>query len=153
MASANPGVSAAGEAAGRSALNPSAGPAAIGGMLVPGEEPEVEPTEQMKMQARLSSAVSDITKLANAMEALSVDLPRGGIASSEKSSIRRDEDGESMASPVPRDSLNGDSSMQMPRTVGGVSGVGEGTHRLSDFAKIARPPSDTQRQAASHYRT
>src|ERR1019366_9856489 len=129
-ASANPGVSAAGEAAGRSALNPSAGPAAIGGMLVPGEEPEVEPSEQMKLQARLSNAVSDITKLANAMEALSVDSPRGGIASSEKNSMCRDVDGESVKPPAPRDSLNGDSSIHVPRTVGAV---GEGTHKLSEF--------------------
>jgi hypothetical protein len=119
-------------------------------MLVPGEEPEVEPSEQMKLQARLSSAVSDITKLANAMEALSVELPRGGIASSETSSMRRDEDGESVPPPFPRDSLNGDSNVHIPRTVGAVS---EGTHRLTDFAKVSRPTSDTQRQAASHYRT
>jgi hypothetical protein len=149
MASANPGVSAAGEAAGRSALNPSAGPAAIGGMLVPGEEPEVEPSEQMKLQARLSSAVSDITKLANAMEALSVDLPGGGNTSSGTSSMRRDEDGESVNPPVPRDSLNGDSGVHLPRKMGAV---GEGTHKLSDFAKVSRPTSDTPRQAASHYR-
>ena len=41
MSSPNPGISAAGEAAGRTALNPATGPAAIGGMLSPGEsEPE-----------------------------------------------------------------------------------------------------------------
>jgi hypothetical protein len=119
-------------------------------MLVPGEEPEVEPSEQVKLQARLSSAVSDITKLANAMEALSVEMHRGGTASSEKSSVRRDEDRESVPPPIPCDSLNGDSSMHVPRTVGGV---GEGTHKVSDFPKMSRPTSDTQRQAASHFRT
>jgi hypothetical protein len=149
MASPNPGISAAGEAAGRTALNPSAGPAAIGGMLVPGEEPEVEPTESMKLQKRLSSAVSDITKLANAMEALSVKRS-GGEGGSGENDDQRGEDERSMPTPATWDSSNGDAGVHVPRTVGSM---GESTPKFSDFTKVSRPTPDTQHQAASHYRT
>ncbi len=71
MSSQNPGISAAGRAAGKTALNPAAGPAAIGGMLQPGDlaEDDVNP-DLAVMQSRIAKAVSDIAKLANAMEAL-----------------------------------------------------------------------------------
>jgi hypothetical protein len=76
MSSQNPGISAAGKAAGRTALNPAAGPAAIGGMLQAGEEPsdDLSGVDFANMQSRLAKAVSDIAKLANAMEALVVDV-------------------------------------------------------------------------------
>ena len=149
MASANPGVSAAGEAAGRSALNPFAGPAAIGGMLVPGDEPDVEPSEQMKLHARLSTAVSDITKLANAMEALSINLPRGRSVVPEMSDMRRDGEGGSVT-PSVLDSVQGDTSGHVTRPAGTAA---EAAHTLSGFSRMAHPTSDAQRQAASHYRT
>jgi hypothetical protein len=149
MASPNPGISAAGEAAGRTALNPSAGPAAIGGMLVPGEEPEIEPTESIKMQRRLSSAVLDITKLANALEALSVTRPYPGRASGEGGD-RHGEDGRSVPGRVHSDSSNGEAAARVPRTVGSV---GESAPKLADFTTISRPPPDAPRQAASHYGT
>ena len=148
MASPNPGISAAGEAAGRTALNPSAGPAAIGGMLVPGEEPEIEPTESMKLQERLSSAVSDIAKLANAMEALSIEHNGGGGMPGE-SDDQHGVDQRRGPAPVTRDSSNGDAGVHAPRTVGGV---GESTPQFTEFAKRARPTPDSPRQAASHYR-
>jgi hypothetical protein len=74
VSSPNPGVSAAGEAAGRADLNPATGPAAIGGMLVPGPEPSAQ---AVLLQCRLTSAVSDITKLADILRTLSVDAHRG----------------------------------------------------------------------------
>jgi hypothetical protein len=69
MSSPNPGISAAGEAAGRTALNPATGPAAIGGMLVPGPEPSAE---AVALQTRLTNAVSEIAKLADSVRALAL---------------------------------------------------------------------------------
>jgi hypothetical protein len=74
VVSENPGISAAGAAAGKTALDPSTGPAAIGGMLSVGESPAEDAPPLATLQSRLSEAVSDITKLANAMEALAPDL-------------------------------------------------------------------------------
>ena len=69
----NPGISAAGSAAKRTALDPSAGPAAIGGMLV---KNSVEPAPGAPpLRDRLTAVVNDITKLANAVEVLSIALP------------------------------------------------------------------------------
>lgn len=82
MSSVNPGISAAGEAAGRTALDPSAGRAAIGGMLSVGEIPEdPETPDPATLQIRLSTVVSDIAKLADAMEALKVGgtVQRSGL--------------------------------------------------------------------------
>ena len=79
MSSQNPGISAAGRALGRTALNPASGPAAIGGMLQAGQ-PEEDPWEGdlSDVRSRLSKAISDITKLANAVEALAVKVvPEG----------------------------------------------------------------------------
>jgi hypothetical protein len=73
MSSVNPGISAAGEAAGRTALDPSSGRAAIGGMLQVGEIPEdAEPANPATLQTRLSAVVSQIAMLAGVMEALKV---------------------------------------------------------------------------------
>ena len=75
MSSQNPGISAAGKAAGKTALNPAAGPAAIGGMLQAGGvvDDDRSDLDLAKVQSRLAKVVSDIAKLANAMEALAVD--------------------------------------------------------------------------------
>jgi hypothetical protein len=80
MSSPNPGISAAGEAAGRTALNPATGPAAIGGMLVPGPEPSAF---AVSLQNRLSTAVSDVTKLLKVLRELSLNLNRGGSPTEE----------------------------------------------------------------------
>jgi hypothetical protein len=68
----NPGVSAAGSAAKRTALDPSAGPAAIGGMLSLRSSAVPPVPTASPAQSRLTTAVTDITKLANAMEVLSI---------------------------------------------------------------------------------
>jgi hypothetical protein len=73
MSSVNPGISAAGEAAGRTALDPSAGRAAIGGMLSVGEIPETEISDPATLQTRLSMVVSEITKLADAIQGLKMN--------------------------------------------------------------------------------
>jgi len=70
MSGVNPGISAAGEAAGRTALDPSAGRAAIGGMLSVGEISDAEALDRSTPQGRLSSAISDIAKLAGALQGL-----------------------------------------------------------------------------------
>jgi hypothetical protein len=75
MSSQNPGISAAGKAAGKTALNPASGPAAIGGMLQAGAElaDDLSDFDLTEVQSRLAKAVSDIARLANALEALAVD--------------------------------------------------------------------------------
>lgn len=75
----NPGISAAGAAAGRSAQNPSAGPAAIGGMLSTSPEEPIgfDGPEPVVLEERLTLVVSAITRLADAMEALVVRMPAG----------------------------------------------------------------------------
>ncbi len=73
MSSQNPGISAAGRALGRTALNPASGPAAIGGMLQAGnDEDDLREVDPSGARSRLTKAISDITKLANALEALAV---------------------------------------------------------------------------------
>jgi hypothetical protein len=73
MSSVNPGISAAGEAAGRTALDPSTGRAAIGGMLSVGEIPDTDLPDPSTLQTRLSMVVSEITKLADAIQGLKID--------------------------------------------------------------------------------
>jgi hypothetical protein len=75
----NPGISAAGSAAKRTALDPSAGPAAIGGMLSLRNNALAPSQAASPLQARLTAAVTDITRLANAMEVLSIGLPEDAV--------------------------------------------------------------------------
>jgi hypothetical protein len=83
MSSQNPGISAAGKAAGKTALNPAAGPAAIGGMLQAGDLAEDHADLDLALvQSRLAKAVSDIAKLANVMEALATVSTRAAEESS-----------------------------------------------------------------------
>jgi hypothetical protein len=107
MSSPNPGISAAGEAAGRTAQNPSSGPAAIGGMLSEGE-PEVEPSDDVTLRSRLKTAISDIAKLAHAMGALSMDPTQWPRPSDEELAVQRDHLHESSA--VAPDAVGGGSS-------------------------------------------
>jgi hypothetical protein len=98
MSSVNPGISAAGEAAGRTALDPSSGRAAIGGMLsvgeIPdGETPDTEMPDPANLQTRLSTVVSEITKLADALQGLKIDLANERVALTSVS-IRDAVDGE-----------------------------------------------------------
>jgi hypothetical protein len=146
MPSPNPGISAAGEAAGRTALNPNAGPAAIGGMLVPGEEPEVERSGETTLQIRLSSAVSDITKLANAMVALSLGGRRAPEAAPTPVHNGWRDDG----SPVPAaGDGGGETNAGRPpgfTTISGESGT------MSGYAARPGAAVESNRQVASYYR-
>jgi hypothetical protein len=83
MSRLNPGISAAGAAAGRSAQNPSVGPAAIGGMLSSSPEEPIgfDAPEPAVIEERLTLVVSAITRLADAMEALVVRMPAGASTS------------------------------------------------------------------------
>jgi hypothetical protein len=162
MASPNPGISAAGEAAGRTALNPSAGPAAIGGMLVPGEEePEVEtseatdgqadvPTEVLtEMETRLSSAVSDISKLANALGALSLAAPREYQTRQPDSARHNGAAGEPATTMAVAEPSAGDGGSSRP--VGFGAGSGE-TGNIGGYAASPGAAVETHRQVASFYR-
>jgi hypothetical protein len=168
VASPNPGISAAGEAAGRTALNPSAGPAAIGGMLVPGEEePEAEtsdaievhtekPTEVLtEMETRLSSAVSDLTKLANALGALSMAPPREFRTLHDDSAGQNGVAGQNGAAGQPAttmavaDPSAGDGGSSRP--VGFGAGSSE-TGTIGGYAASPGVAVETHRQVASYYR-
>jgi hypothetical protein len=166
VASPNPGISAAGEAAGRTALNPSAGPAAIGGMLVPGEEePEVEksdaadgptdvhpevPTEVLsEMQSRLSSAVSDLSKLANALGALSMAPPREHRTGHDDMARQNGGGREATATMAVADPSAGDGGASRP--VGFGAGSGE-TGTIGGYAASPGAAVETQHQVASFYR-
>jgi hypothetical protein len=162
MASPNPGISAAGEAAGRTALNPSAGPAAIGGMLVPGEEePEVEssdatdvhadvPTEVLtEMETRLSSAVSDISKLAKALGALSMTAPREHRTQHPDPARQNGAAGEPSPTMAVADPSAGDGGSSRP--VGFGAGPGE-TGNIGGYAASPGAAVETHRQVASFYR-
>jgi hypothetical protein len=153
VASPNPGISAAGEAAGRTALNPFAGPAAIGGMLVPGEEPEEEPEIETsgatEMETRLSSAVSDIAKLANALEALSIVRPREHGISHSESSTKIGPAGEPAPTMTVVDATAADGGSSRPAGFGTANGEpgNSGGYAASPGASV-----ETQRQVAGHYR-
>jgi hypothetical protein len=158
VASPNPGISAAGEAAGRTALNPSAGPAAIGGMLVPGEEePEVETSDvteppadvPTEMEARLSSAVSDLTKLANALAALSMAPPRELPMRHGDSARQNGAGGEPASTMAVADLSAGDGGSSRP--VGFGPGGGE-TGNIGGYAASPGVAVETYRQVASYFR-
>jgi hypothetical protein len=148
MPSPNPGISAAGEAAGRTALNPSAGPAAIGGMLVPGEEPDVETSEQTELEIRLSTAVSDIAKLANAMEALSGGRSRVASPPEQRTTVHNGAADDPPPTPG-ADLATGEGGAGRVVGLGAVNGE---TSNPNGFAARAGAPGETNRQVASHYR-
>jgi hypothetical protein len=164
MSSPNPGISAAGEAAGRTALDPSTGPAAIGGMLSPGEadgEPPPPPSRppvkdrlprvirsrpRNPLEDRLTAVVSEISNLVTALEALS-------LKHHESLPVRPLEEGgggEGSLPPLPTEAGAAGSSQ-----AGSTYGLGATAAAPSTIAGYARLPltsTDTHRQAASHYR-
>ena len=151
MSSPNPGISAAGEAAGRTALNPSTGPAAIGGMVVPGESepaPLVPRRVRSASEDRLTTVVSDITKMARAMGALSLSLQPEDAPSREQ--YRGRSGGGRYAAvagspePVPGTST--------PHTTQGLGATGAVTTGIGGYANVPAVSTDTHRQAASRYR-
>ena len=162
MSSPNPGISAAGEAAGRTALNPSTGPAAIGGMVVPGEAEPDPPVPQRVPSAeedRLTTVVSDIAKLATAMSALSLSGPREEATSREKMWGRSGRP-QATAGGAP-ESVRARGSVPAAQSVPGGSttkrthgleATGADTTSRGGYAKGPAASTDPQRQAASRYR-
>jgi hypothetical protein len=150
VSSPNPGISAAGEAAGRTALNPSTGPAAIGGMVVPGESEPAPPVPRRVPSAsedRLTTVVSDITTLARALEALSLDIhpeeapshvpPRGHSGGGQYVAAAGSHE------PVPDPST--------PHTTQGLGATGAVTTGIGGYANGPAASTDTHRQAPSRF--
>jgi hypothetical protein len=152
VSSPNPGISAAGEAAGRTALNPSTGPAAIGGMVVPGESDPVPPVPQRVRSASedwLTTVVSDITTMAKAMSALSLDIRTGEVAPHEqhRGYAGGGQDVTAAGSPEP---VPGASSP--PHTSQGLGATGAVATGIGGYANVPAASADTHRQTASRYR-
>jgi hypothetical protein len=164
MSSPNPGISAAGEAAGNAALDPSTGPAAIGGMLSPGEgEVEAPPPPsrppikdrfptiprrraRTPVEDRLTAVVSEISNLVTALEALSIkpmerapsylaDEGRGGH--------------EPLPAPTSTESIPG---TNQARSTYGLGATASATANIAGYAGLPMTATDTPRQAASFYR-
>ena len=162
MSSPNPGISAAGEAAGRTALNPSTGPAAIGGMVVPGEaepDPPVPRRVPSADEERLTTAVSDIAKLATAMSALSLSRPREEATNREKiwgrSGRPHATAGGAPESVRAARSIPAAQSVPGGRTTKrthGLEAAGAVTTGIGGYANGPAASTDPQRQAASRYR-
>jgi hypothetical protein len=159
VASPNPGISAAGEAAGKTALNPSTGPAAIGGMVVPGEaEPEPEPPvyrrDPSDGEERLSAVVSDLSKLASAMRALSLSRYSKEAASRQKLWGRSGgapfptAGGARESVPAPESARAGGATKQ----ANGLEATGSVTTGIGGYANGPAPSTDPHRQAASRSR-
>jgi hypothetical protein len=162
VSSPNPGISAAGEAAGRTALDPSTGPAAIGGMLSPGDDAEPPPPPprppvkdrlpriirsrpRNPLEDRLTAVVSEISNLAIALEALS---------------LKRQE-----TPPPPRNQESGGGEVSLPQpssdtapgsnqahSTYGLGATAAAPSTISGYASLPVTSTDTHRQAASYYR-
>jgi hypothetical protein len=151
VSSPNPGISAAGEAAGRTALNPSTGPAAIGGMLSPGEaepEPPVHHPVRSPVEDRLTTVVSDITRLAAAMGALSLALYPEEPAPPE-TPWERSGGGQYAAAGGDSGSVNGGGTTEPTH---GLGATGAATAGIGGYASVPIASTDAHRQAASRYR-
>jgi hypothetical protein len=158
VSSPNPGISAAGEAAGRTALNPSTGPAAIGGMRE--SEPEPQPPVQQRThtpaykrvrsaeEEQLTTAVTDIMRLAMALRALSLDPDLEEVDASEE--WGRPGDGPYAASGGTPGPAYDPSPTNRPHGLGATGGVTPG---VGGYAAVPVASTDTHRQAASHYRS
>jgi hypothetical protein len=150
VSSPNPGISAAGEAAGRTALNPSTGPAAIGGMVVPGETEPTPPVPQRVRSAsedRLTFVVSDIATLARALGALSLDIhpeeapphdQHGGDSGGGQYVAAADP-----PEPVP--------NVGTPHTTPGLGATGSVTAGIGGYANGPAASADTHRQEPSRF--
>jgi hypothetical protein len=152
VASPNPGISAAGEAAGKTALNPSTGPAAIGGMVVPGEsepDPPVYERDPSAGEERLTAVVSDISKLASAMSALSLSRYSKEAASRQKLWGRSGGAPYPTAGGTPESVHAGGTTKQ----ANGLEATGSVATGIGGYASGPAASTDPHRKAASHYRS
>jgi hypothetical protein len=155
MSSLNPGISAAGEAAGRTALNPKTGPAAIGGMLVPGPEPSAL---AVSLQNRLIAAVSDVTKLLNALRELSLNLNRAGSPTEEppnERSVRGDETAPSLPHTGPTIDQNAANGDREPRRGYGLGATAAVTAEVRGYRPTSIQAADLHQphtNTGNHYR-
>jgi hypothetical protein len=151
MSSPNPGISAAGEAAGSAALNPLSGPAAIGGMVVPGEsepDPPVPQRVRSAVEDQLTAVVSDIAKMASVVGALSLSLPPERAPSREKI-WGRSGGGPYAAGGGAAEPVQGGSTAH---TSHGLGATGAVTTGIGGYANVPAVSGDTQRQATGRYR-
>jgi hypothetical protein len=158
VSSPNPGISAAGEAAGRTALDPSTGPAAIGGLRESEPEPQppvhqrVHPPAYKRIRSaeedRLTTVVTDITRLATAIGSLSLARHPEEAASSERY-WGRSGGGQYPGAGGAPEPVHGASTTNRTHGLGATGGVTPG---IGGYANVPVAKTDTHRQAASHYR-
>ena len=150
MSSPNPGISAAGEAAGRTALNPSTGPAAIGGMVVPGEAEPTPPVPQRVPSAsedRLTTVVSDIATLAKALGSLSLDIYPEEAPSHEQHGGHSGGGQYVTAAGAPEPVPNAGT----PHATQGLGATGAVTTGIGGYANGPAASADTHRQEPSRF--
>ena len=157
VSSPNPGISAAGEAAGRTALDPSSGPAAIGGMRE--SEPEPQPVVHQRNHTpaykrvrsaeedRLTTVVTDLTRLASAIGSLSFAQHPEGADSSEEYRGRSG-GGRRPGAGGATESVHGGSTTNRTHGLGATGSVTPG---IGGYASVPVAKTDAHRQAASHY--
>jgi hypothetical protein len=158
VTSPNPGISAAGEAAGRTALDPSSGPAAIGGMRE--SEPEPQPPVQPRNHTpaykrvrsaeedRLTDAVTDITRLGTAISSLFVARrPEEAVAPEE--GWGRSGGGQLPGSGGTSEPVRGGGPTNRTHGLGATGSVTPG---IGGYAAVPVAKTDTHRQAAGQYR-
>jgi hypothetical protein len=158
VSSPNPGISAAGEAAGRTALDPTSGPAAIGGMRE--SEPEAQPPVPQRTHTpaykrvrsaeedHLTAEVTDVTRLAAAIGSLFFARHPDEPDSSEEYWGQSGGGQLPGAGGMPEPVHGGDTGSR-PHGLGATGSVTPG---IVGYATVPVASTDTHRQAASHYR-
>jgi len=120
-------------------------------MVVPGESEPAPPVPRRVRSAsedRLTTVVSDITKMARAMGALSLSLQPEDAPSREQYRGRSG-GGQYAAVPGPPEPVAGTSA---PHTAQGLGATGAVTTDIGGYANVPAVSTDTHRQAASRYR-
>jgi hypothetical protein len=158
VSSPNPGISAAGEALGRTALDPSSGPAAIGGMRE--SEPEPQPPVHQRNHTpaykrvrsaeedQLTTVVTDLTRLATAIGSLSFGRYPEDADSSEEEWGGSEGGQFPGVGPTP-EPIRGGGTTNRTHALGAAGSV---TPRIGGYTNVPVAQTDTHRQAASHYR-
>jgi hypothetical protein len=158
VSSPNPGISAAGEAAGRTALDPSSGPAAIGGMRETEPEPQAPVHPRLHTPAykrvrsaeedRLTTVVTDLTRLATAIGSLSFARHPEEDDPSEVHWGRSGDGQYPGARGAPEPVRDGGTTNRTH----GLGATGNATPGIAGYASVPDAQTDTHRQAASYYR-
>jgi hypothetical protein len=158
VTSPNPGISAAGEAAGRTALDPSSGPAAIGGMRETEPEPQPPVPQRTHLPAykrvrsdeedHLTDVVTDITRLAMAISSLSLAREPGEVDDPEEY-WGPSGGGQHPGADGAPEPIHGGAPTNRSHGLGATGAVTPG---IGGYSNVPVAQTDTHRQAASHYR-